>query len=255
MAKDPDEKTHLGSNLPPLPKLPGQKPAPTAEEKPAEEKPAEDEETRFGGTKVPQKSALDRLIEERTSLGQGPPPMPRKREPAAPPAAGAAAHPAPAAAGGDDRTVVARHTPKAKARLQRVAPPGRSGVVSLTRTTYVLGRSNTADVPLFSGTASRQHAKLTNHDGKWFIEPLESKLVKANGAPVTAPTRLMHKMHVQLGEDELIFMDESAPAAPERTAKTEETATEEGGPSLLRILVIALVMVFAAFLVMSILGQ
>lgn len=268
MAKDPDEKTSLGSSLPPLSKAPGQRPVAP---EPTKEEAGGDEDARFGGTKVPQKSTLQRLIEERsnleerTSLGQGPPPTPRKRVAEPPPGPAPAtprmpprpaATPAPAAvpAGEDDRTVVARHAPKAKARLQRVAPAGRSGVVSLTRTSYTLGRSNTCDIPLFSNSASRQHAKLTSREGKWFVEPLEGKLVKANGSPITGPTRLLHKMSLQLGEDELIFLDEGAPASPERPAPAEPAPREEGGPSIVRILWIAAVLVCVLFFLLLLRG-
>lgn len=103
--------------------------------------------------------------------------------------------------------------------LQRVQPAGHTGVVYLTGDTYLMGRKHGADLPLFSPTASREHARLVRRTDGWYLETLAEKAVIANGSLVRTEVRLEHKMRLQIGGDELIFFDEtklalSVPAQP-----------------------------------------
>jgi hypothetical protein len=111
------------------------------------------------------------------------------------------------------------------ARMQRMAPPGRSDVVNLDRTHFLMGRLPSCDFRLYSQTASREHAQLTARDGHWYLTPVTGKVVLVNGSPVKEEVPLTHKMRLQLGGDELIFLDESGAtevreAAPAGTAAT-----------------------------------
>jgi len=98
------------------------------------------------------------------------------------------------------------------ARLQRMAPPGRSDIVNLDRTHYLMGRLPSCDLRLYSQTASREHAQLTARDGRWYLTPVTGKVVLVNGTQVKEEVPLTHKMRLQLGGDELVFLDESGPA-------------------------------------------
>jgi pSer/pThr/pTyr-binding forkhead associated (FHA) protein len=111
-----------------------------------------------------------------------------------------------------EATVVITERVQVTMRLQRLQPAGRSEVIRLDRASYVLGRAHTCDIALFSPSASREHARLTNHEGEWYIEPLQNKSVLVNGSTVSEPTLVTHKMHIQLGADELLFLDDRAAA-------------------------------------------
>lgn len=169
---------------------------------------------------------------ERTSLGITPPPklppqpqtvappgpsaptpgpQPQSTPPPAPPPASA-----PPAAESDmeeEGTVVL--TRARAARLQRVQPPGHSEMISLDRTSYLIGRSHHCDLLLYSSSASREHARLSFRDAAWYVQPESGKTVLANGGPVRGEQRLTHKMRLQFGADELLFFDETAATVTE----------------------------------------
>jgi FHA domain len=229
--KEAGESTHVGPLRPPAPKLP---PAPAT---PASG--AADESTKTGGAPprppgVPPPSAPPASGE--TPAASPPPP--------AASAAPAASPPAPAASGAAeaDRTgrapVPPPKTPPAgdyleeeegtvllstaSARpcsLQRLAPAGHgAAIVKLDRDSYLMGRSHTCDIQLFSATASRQHAQLLKKGDAWVLRPVEDKVVIAGGVRVKEEVCLTHKMRLQLGGDELLFFDEAVAASGPTTA-------------------------------------
>ena len=95
----------------------------------------------------------------------------------------------------------------------------------LDRTSYLLGRSHKCDVPLYSPNASREHARLTFRDAAWYVQPLGGKAVTADGMKVGDEQRLTHKMRLQLGGDELLFLDERAAVAPPQVRPTPAAPT------------------------------
>lgn len=262
MAKDGDDKgfdehTRIGGAPP---KLPGA-PAPAAPASPPAAPPSLDESTRVasapppppvGPRPAPPTAAAPATppapppLDESTRLGVAPPPLPKAPAapsvgtPAAPPAAPAPAAPAPSAPAtvkapvqpppaGDfaEHTVLlaslqAQAVPPA--RMQRMAPPGRSDVVNLDRTHFLMGRLPSCDFRLYSQTASREHAQLTARDGHWYLTPVAGKVVLVNGSPVKEEVPLTHKMRLQLGGDELIFLDESGATEVREAAPAGTTA-------------------------------
>ncbi len=245
MAKDGDEKDldeHTRVGVAPTPKLPGAPPAPGA----APSGPAPDEHTQLGAKPPPQIGPRPGAAPpppagapdagEATRIGTAPPPIPKPPAvppaaspapppqakpptPVAPPAAPAAPAAAPPAGAGADfaeHTILLADLQKpvvSSARLQRMQPPGRSEIVALDRTHYLVGRLPSCDLRLYSQTASREHAQLTNRDGRWYLAPVSGKAVLVNGAQVKEEVPLTHKMRLQLGGDELLFLDESGAAA------------------------------------------
>jgi len=105
------------------------------------------------------------------------------------------------------------------ARLQRMQPPGRSDIINLDRTHYLMGRLPSCDLRLYSQTASREHAQLTVRDGHWFLTPVEGKAVLVNGTQVKEEVPLIHKMRLRLGGDELVFLDESGATSIEEAPR------------------------------------
>lgn len=103
------------------------------------------------------------------------------------------------------------------AKLERVHPRDPVETLELSKSAYVLGRSRGCDIRLVTATASREHARLSRQGGRWVIEPLQHKTVVAGGVRITRGTvQLTHRMRLKLGEDEFLFLDESAPpSAPE----------------------------------------
>ena len=106
------------------------------------------------------------------------------------------------------------------ARLQRLQPPGRSDIVNLERTHYLMGRLPSCDLRLYSQTASREHAQLTARAGRWYLNPVPGKVVLVNGTQVKEEVPLTHKMRLQLGGDELLFLDEGGSVAVDDTSRT-----------------------------------
>ncbi len=219
MVAGKDDDTRAGTAPPRLPKIP---PDPRAKAPPEEE---ESDQTRIASAPPPPAVKLRPPVEtppaaaappaaEQTRVRAAPPPPPHAPAPAAvaPPNSPAKY----AQDDEDDETVILVQRPQTNVRLQRLQPPGRSEIILLDRTTYLLGRSHTCDIELFSSTASRAHARLTNRDGKWYVAPVESRSVRVNGVAVNGEVPLTHKGRVQLGGDELLFLDESS--APTKIA-------------------------------------
>lgn len=243
MAKDGDDKgldehTRIGGAPPKLPGAPvPATPAP----------PPLDESTRIASAPPPPpvgprpavpppSPAAPPPLDESTRLGVAPPPMPKA--PAAPPASAAPsapvtvkapAQPPPAGDFAEHTVLLSALQEQAvpPARMQRMAPPGRSDVVNLDRTHFLMGRLPSCDFRLYSQTASREHAQLTARDGHWYLTPVAGKVVLVNGSPVKEEVPLTHKMRLQLGGDELIFLDESG-ATEVREAAPAGTAAQLG---------------------------
>ena len=113
---------------------------------------------------------------------------------------------------------------------KRMQPPGHSGAIYLDRDSYRLGRAEGSDIPLYSPTASRQHATLLRDAAGWRLEPAAGKVVLADGDLVQESVRLQHEMRLQLGGDELIFSDETAtqtPEAPDVAAAIARAAAQQ----------------------------
>ncbi len=269
MAQDGDEKEldeHTRIGVAPTPKLPGG-PAQAAPSPPAAAPPP-DEHTRLQGAPPPvaprpvaAPTPAAPSLDESTHLASQPPAMPKAPAPPASapppgtttvPKAAPPPPPAPPGAGGDftEHTILlADLQPQAvpAARLQRMKPAGRSDIVNLDRTHYLLGRLPSCDLRLYSQTASREHAELSARAGRWYLTPLAGKVVLVNGTQVKEEVPLTHKMRLQLGGDELLFLDESgatsaAVAAPQGT-------TSLGGIVGSRWLLIAIGMLILAAVV------
>ena len=249
-----DEHTRIG--VAPTPKLPGAPASVPSAPPPAPAgASAPDEHTQVRATPPPQIGGprpAAPIPHETTRRAVAPPPMPKP-----PPAASAAgpatqpSSPPPLAAGGGDfaeHTILLADLQRQivpAARLQRMQPPGRSDIVSLDRTHYLMGRLPSCDLRLYSQTASREHAQLTARDGRWYLTPVSGKVVLVNGSQVKEEVPLTHKMRLQLGGDELLFLDESGALA---VAEVPPGATALAGNRLLLYVIGALVLAGALWL-------
>ena len=120
------------------------------------------------------------------------------------------------------------------ARLQRMQPPGRSDIITLDRTHYLMGRLPSCDLRLYSQTASREHAQLSARAGRWYLTPVTGKVVLVNGTQVKEEVPLTHKMRLQLGGDELVYLDESGVTAVESAPRA---SAERGDNRWLLVLI------------------
>jgi len=113
------------------------------------------------------------------------------------------------------------------ATLKRVAPPEKEGeIVPLSADEYLLGRSHACDIPLLSSTASRRHARIVERGGEWILYPLDGKTAIVDGRPVFGEVRLRHDTKVQLGADELVFLQDQQGADSEPEEETLVVASE-----------------------------
>jgi hypothetical protein len=192
-APEAGDRTQFAKAPPAMPRAPQAQPA--AQPAPAEAAPPSDA-AREGETRIlPQRPAI------------APPPAAASRPAQAP------RRPAADDEAGEDegRTVVMLGEAPAptRVRLQRMKPAGRSEIVVLDRETYLIGRSQACDLKLYSPSASREHARLASREGKWYLRPINQKTVIANGVQVKEEVRLTHKMRLQFGGDELLFLDDA----------------------------------------------
>ena len=126
----------------------------------------------------------------------------------------------------------------------RIEPPGTPPFESEYEGSLVLGRSTQATVPIPDGSLSRQHARLFEREGQWFVEDLGSRnATLLNGRLVTEPTRLRPEDDLRLaGTRVLVLGDSGLPRAepPEpglsgivksasSLLEVEGTATRAGG--------------------------
>jgi pSer/pThr/pTyr-binding forkhead associated (FHA) protein len=223
MAAEKDDDTRIGSAPPP--KVP-----PSTKARPEEEK----DETRIGSAPPPSAKLRPPVIPAVPPTPK-PPPAPMKDA-------------APSADLEDgEETVILVQRPQAVARLQRLQPAGRSDIIALDRSTYVLGRSHTCDIELFSATASRTHARLTNRDGKWFVAPIENRTLRIDGVAVTAETQLTHKVRLLLGADELLFLDDTRTTS---IAEAPPPPNPRQWPNALLLAAIALIVAVAIWWVL-----
>jgi hypothetical protein len=228
--KDRDEQTSFGGGPPAAPKLPG----------------------------APAKQADSTQVGGAPPVAPPRPPGPAGAAPAAPaqPAAPAPSRPADATAPppnlDEEKTVlVVRDTNRPRVTLSRVRPAGHSDTVALgPRDAYVVGRAPTSDVRLYSPNASREHARLTRRGAAWFLAPTEGKTVLANGALVRDEVQLEHRMRLQLGEDELLVIDEAAAVDHGAARPVVAPATSSGGADrwwLIGSIIAAALIVLAAW--------
>jgi len=208
--------------------------------------------TRIGGgppaaPKLPSSGAPSGGSAEHTHPSGAPPVMPAKPPSAPPPAQPPLVSPPPAPSpdegDGGETVIVGQVAQRAKCSLQRVQPPGHAEVIYLSGETYLAGRKHGADLPLFSPTASREHARLERRADGWYLEPIEGKAVIANGSLLRGAIRLEHKTRLQMGGDELIFFDEAVAvaAAPVRAATPASSRSGRG-----RWIVVAVAVAVAA---------
>ena len=130
--------------------------------------------------------------------------------------------------------------------LVRVKPPGHAAPITLSGSSYILGRSRTCDIQLFSASSHRQHAKLLSRAGAWVLQPIENHIVIANGDLVRGEIQVVHKMRLQLGDDELLFFDERKAATATRTGGAMPGPGRRGLPRWAALAMIAVAVLVVA---------
>ena len=100
----------------------------------------------------------------------------------------------------------------------RIEPPGSPPFESEYDGSLVLGRSTQATVPIPDGSLSRQHARLFEREGHWYVEDLGSRnATLLNGRLVTEPTRLRPEDDLRLAGTRVVVLGD--PALPRAEPK------------------------------------
>lgn len=77
---------------------------------------------------------------------------------------------------------------------------------------FLVGRSQTAALPLFDPACARQHFQLVERAEQIWLEPLSDRSpTLVNGRRASEPTRLVHGAVIQAGSTELIFLERDDP--------------------------------------------
>jgi pSer/pThr/pTyr-binding forkhead associated (FHA) protein len=86
---------------------------------------------------------------------------------------------------------------------------GATTIVPLNEEEVTIGRKGGNTIQLTEQNVSRNHARLTLHEGDWKIADLESyNGVLVNGAPIDAPIVLREGDLIQIGDYHLVLADE-----------------------------------------------
>ena len=94
--------------------------------------------------------------------------------------------------------------------------------LTLTKASYMIGRSSQCDIVLNERTVSAEHARLVNAGDECFLEDLQSTNgIYVNSAPAQKHL-LVDKDLVQIGKYELLFKSSQSVIPEESTAHTLE---------------------------------
>jgi len=109
-------------------------------------------------------------------------------------------------------------------------------------TETLIGRDTICDITISSGSVSRNHARIKQHDDGFWIEDLGSlNGTFVNGEQIYKPTRLKHKDRIHIYQDLLAFLDSSSvdtEATPDERSATllAITPTKPRGPNIVSTL-------------------
>ncbi|MEN6558670.1 MAG: SpoIIE family protein phosphatase [Thermoguttaceae bacterium] len=116
--------------------------------------------------------------------------------------------------------------------LQSLQGPNAGQLFPLEGATIVLGRHPACDVVLESGAVSRQHARIINLDGQFFIEDLHSRNgTLLNGQPIVHRCPLAE--NDEIGVCDLTFSFHMGLPASEQTSVVERRTAEPDSEALM----------------------
>jgi hypothetical protein len=110
---------------------------------------------------------------------------------------------------------------RSRGRLQRLQPRRRAEVITLDRASCMIGRHRSCDIRLYTQTASREHARLTSRDGRWYVQPVDGRIMLVDGKLEKNEVLLRNRMRLQFGGDELVFLDDTVADIAATAARTE----------------------------------
>jgi hypothetical protein len=211
MAESDDKKdgdsTRAGAIPPPRPPLPPSAPPPAPPTPAAPPAPTSKEDTAARPPSAPPR--LPQIAVPDDTAAQPAPAPPR---PPQPPAAE------------EEGTMIMARSP---VRLTHLKPAERYAEIPLEPRLYRIGRAASCDIRLYSPAASREHARLRRDDAGWVIEPEAGKTLSVEGVVVEVATVLSRRARLKIGDDELLFVDESQAA----TTQAKAPAAAAGRPS------------------------
>jgi pilus assembly protein CpaF len=97
--------------------------------------------------------------------------------------------------------------------------------IPIARQVFTIGKRDDNDLVLDKTNVSRQHARIFFREGAFFIQDMGSRNgTYVDGRRVVSETRLLPGARIKVAEDELVYMDESAPPAPAAPAAAAPAA-------------------------------
>jgi ABC-type multidrug transport system ATPase subunit len=96
---------------------------------------------------------------------------------------------------------------------------------------FVIGRSETADLTVLDPSCSRQQFRIIRIEGQHFVEPLSSTSpTYHNGKPIKRPTSLTHQDRLEAGSSQFVFLaSELSSTSRERITSGSAAATVPPG--------------------------
>jgi pSer/pThr/pTyr-binding forkhead associated (FHA) protein len=123
---------------------------------------------------------------------------------------------------GADPTVLRANGPQgtvAELRIQR--GPNAEGSVTLQGAETIIGRDETATIPIKDPLASRHHARIVNEQGQFWIEDLRSlNGTRVNDEPLSQKRKLVNEDRITIGETHLMFLVHAVTIERSRTGGT-----------------------------------
>jgi ABC-type multidrug transport system ATPase subunit/pSer/pThr/pTyr-binding forkhead associated (FHA) protein len=99
-------------------------------------------------------------------------------------------------------------------------------------TSFVIGRSETADLTVLDPSCSRQQFRIVRNDAQHFVEPLSrTSPTYHNGKTVSAATPLAHGDRLEAGDCQFVYLErESDPGGPAKAGRSASSASARREP-------------------------
>ena len=96
---------------------------------------------------------------------------------------------------------------------------------------FVVGRSETADLPVLDVTCSRQQFRIVRAEGRHYVEPLSrNSPTYHNGQPIGGRTPLAHEDRLDAGECRFVFLARPSAVKSQRSVFASPTVSKPGPP-------------------------
>jgi ABC-type multidrug transport system ATPase subunit/pSer/pThr/pTyr-binding forkhead associated (FHA) protein len=97
---------------------------------------------------------------------------------------------------------------------------------------FLVGRSETADLTVLDVTCSRQHFRIVRADGRHHVEPLsQTSPTYHNGQPITRRTALAHRDRLDAGNSSFVYLARAPESKATHSALAAATVPPDAAPA------------------------